>query len=315
MQEPISKVPIASSRRRSRAQVMVIMAVAIPILLAATAFGADLAIFYYNWAHLQQAADSAVLAGAAYLPADTSKAADTATEYALLNGAQSSEISAPTFGANNLSMSITLTRQVPYYFGRLLNLISSPVRASATATLVTPGSVTGVVPIGIQYSTSYTLGQSITLKQGGGPSAWGPGNWGALALGGTGASTYSANIQSGYPGTVSLGDTLQTETGSMTGPTQSGFDARISAGLSVDPSGTFSDHSLTDPRAVLVPMVDFTSASGSSEVPVMGFAELWLVSDDSNGDITAYFIRAVVPGVQPAQAGSQYGTYMPVLSR
>jgi Flp pilus assembly protein TadG len=305
----------AAARRPAPGQVVVIVAILLPVLLGVTALGTDVAVFYYNWAHLQQAADAAVLAGAHSLPNDSTQAISTASHYVNLNGVANSEIVSTTVSADKKSLSMKLSRQVSYYFGHLVGFMSSPVVASATATLVTAGAVTGILPIAVQYNTNYTYGQVITLKQGGGPSPWGPGNWGPLALGGTGASNYSNNIQTGYTGVVSVGDTLATETGSMTGPTKQGFDARISAGLSEYPAGTFESHTLDDPRAVVVPMVDFTGVQGSVTVPVKGFAELWLVSSAGSGNITAYFITSVVPGVKPKPGGSDFGTYMPVLTK
>jgi len=52
---------------------MVILAVVLPTLLGAMALCADVAVFYFNWANLQKAADSAALAGAHYLPNDTAR--------------------------------------------------------------------------------------------------------------------------------------------------------------------------------------------------------------------------------------------------
>jgi hypothetical protein len=131
----------------------------------------------------------------------------------------------------------------------------------------------------------------------------GPGNWGPLALGGTGASTFESNVENGYFGKVGIGDLLNTETGLMAGPTKIAFDARLSAGETQDPGGTYANHTLTDPRAVTVPMVDFANINGKSQVPVIGFAELWLVGMDKKENITTYFIKQVVDG----QAGSGRG--------
>jgi hypothetical protein len=141
----------------------------------------------------------------------------------------------------------------------------------------------------------------------------GPGNWGPLALGGGGASNLSQNIEYGYQGQISAGDLLTTETGMATGPIRSAFNYLISQGQSVDSGGTFTTHTPTDPRVLIVPMVDFSSINGNSQVPVKGFAALWLVSVDDQSDIKTYFIDQVAPGSTPDANGTNFGAYKAVL--
>lgn len=289
-------------------QVMVILAVIIPILLGAVALGVDLSIFYYNWAHLQSAADAAVLAGGAYLPSNPDQAQATAIDYANRNGVQNTEIVSTNVEHDDKQISIQLSRNVPYYFGRLLGLTQGTIQVAATAGLKTAGTAKGIMPVGVQFNTNYQFGQIITLTQG-----VGPGNWDALALGGTGASVYRNNIINGYSTPVSVGDMLTTEPGVMNGPTRQGFNTRIQAGLDSDPSGTFLVHSLDDPRAVVVPMVDFSGVHGRSQVPVLGFAELWIVSVNAHAEITTYFIQQTVPGGRPSQNAQNFGAFQVVL--
>lgn len=286
------------------------LTVLIPVLLGVVAMSVDITVFYWTWSRVQSAADSAVLAGAASLPDSPSLAIAAATAYAKTNGMIASEIATPTVAANNLSISITLTRVVPYYFGRVLGLVSSPVVAKATANLFNSGSASGALPIGLSVQTTYSFGQSITLHEGG----VGPGNWDSLALGCTGASCFSANLANGYAGTVTVGDTLASEPGNMTGPTSTGIAARVSAGQSADPGGTWSDHTLTDPRVAIVPVVDWTGCNGRCSVPVKGFAAVW-ITGASGSDINVVFIGAVATGAVPSQTGANFGTYQAVLTQ
>jgi len=221
-----------------------------------------------------------------------------------------SEITTPVVAANDLSISITLTRAVPYYFGRVLGLVSSPVITKATANLLNTGSAAGALPIGLSIQTSYSFGQNITLHQGG----VGPGNWDGVALGCTGAACFSANLASGYAGTVTVGDILPSEPGAKSGPTASGINARVSSGQSVDPGGTWSDHTLTDPRVGIVPVVDWTGCNGRCSVPVKGFAAVW-INGASGSDINAVFIGAIAVGAVPSQTGANYGIYRAVLTQ
>lgn len=289
---------------------MVILAVLLPVLIGSIALGTDLSVFYFEWAQLQKAADAAALAGAGYLPGNPSRALQTADKYAKLNGIAADEISSVVVGSDDTTLSIKLIRSVPYYFGRILGLTESPVVATATAAVRGASGATGVLPVGIDSRTDYTFGQQITLFDSSSP--YGPGNWGALALGQGGASTFAQNVMDGYSGTVNVGDLITTQTGVIKGPTQTAFNSRITSGQEEFPDGTYSNHSLDDPRAVTVPIVDFAGINGNSQVPVEGFARIWLVSVDQKLDVTAIFLQETVPGGQPEGATS-YGGYQAVL--
>jgi Flp pilus assembly protein TadG len=298
--------------RNSRGQVALVMSAVIVVLLGAFALCTDVAVLYLYWMQAQKAADASALAGASYLPLTPSTATTIASSYAQLNGMRLSEVTSNQVSADGKSLTVSITRAVPSYFGQLFGFGDRRVSttATATATAMTVGSATGVVPFGIAYQTAYTAGQTVTLMQG----QVGPGNWSALSLGATGASNYQNNIQSGYSGSISVGDYLSTETGVMNGPTQSGINYLLNAGANSDSGGTYSSHTLNDPRAVIVPMVDFSGINGSAQVPVKGFAELWLVSVNGNAQITTYFISQVAPGAIPSSTANNYGAYTVALS-
>ena len=230
--------------RSERGQIAVILALCKPVLIGAMAMSADIGVLYFNWGRLQAAADCGAAAGAGYLPSYPSLAISTANTYAEKNGVAASEIVSTTVLANNTEINIQITRTVPYSFALLLGLVTGTVSAQATAQIQTIGTTTGVTPIGIDYRQSYASGQVVTLMQG----QVGPGNWGPLGLGGTGASILSQNIEYGYPGSISAGDLLTTDTGLATGPIRSAFNFVINQGQSVDPGGTFANHTPTDPR-------------------------------------------------------------------
>lgn len=279
------------------------------MLLGALVLGTDIAVLYYNWHLLQSAADHAAVAGASYLPGYPARAVANATNYAQFNGVASGEITSITVASDSKSLTIRLARSVPYRFGVLLGLLSGSVTAHATAAVQPVGSAFGVTPIGVDYRTSYSAGQVVTLMEG----MVGPGNWDPLALGGTGASNLSQNIESGYQGNISVGDKLLTEPGIQAGPIRTAFQSLLSEGQSFDPSGTFANHQFNDPRVLIVPMVDFSSVNGASQVPVKGFAALWLVGVDSKNDIQTYFISEVAPQSTPDPNAQSFGAYKAVL--
>jgi putative Flp pilus-assembly TadE/G-like protein len=294
--------------RKYGAQIVVIMALVVAVLIGTVALGTDIGLLYYNWGLLQKAADAAVLAGAHYLPADPANAISVANSFAAQNGMTVNEITSTTVAADQMSISVRLVRTVPYYFAKVIGISSGLVTARATAGLVGVGAVTGMLPIGIDSRTTYTYGQPISLMTG----QYGPGNWGPLALNGTGASNFANNIQSGAIGNFAVGDLVPTEPGAMVGPTRAAFNARLAAGADLFPDGTFASYAIDDSRVVTVPMVNYANAAGSSLVPVLGFAELWLVGMDSHETIDTYFLRQVAGGT-PSASAPIYGAYAVVL--
>lgn len=300
---------LGKSSRSGRGQIVAILAICLPALIGSIALVADVGVLYFNWQLLQSAADSAANAGASYLPSYPALAISTANSFARSNGIASSEILSTTLLANNTELNIQLQRSIPYTFAVLLGLTTGTVSAQATAQIQTIGTATGITPMGVDFQTQYSSGQVVTLMQ----NQVGPGDWGPLALGGTGASNLEQNIEYGYRGPVSVGDEVTTEPGQKVGPIRSAFNFLINEGQSEDPGGTFANHVFNDPRVLIVPMVDFSTAQGRSQVLVKGFAALWLVSVDGKDDIQTYFINQVAPGSIPDSNAPNYGAYKAVL--
>ena len=288
---------------------MFIVILALPVIVGALTLVMDVGNLYYNQVSMQVAADSGVLAGALYLPSYPSQAVSVAQDYAQRNGIKAGEIVSCTVSPDNKTVLITTSRNLPCFFCRVLGegtahadtapstetTAGTGIKVGASALIVPIKAATGVVPIGLNSGTDLNFGNVVQLKQG----QVGPGNWSPLALGGTGADNYRTNVQNGYPGSVSVGDSLQTETGNMVGPTNQAFQDRISRGNNQFSTGTFQNHDLNDPRVMLIPIVDFSNINGSSQVPMKGFAMMWIVSVSGQGTITCYFIQQSVPNAQP----------------
>jgi hypothetical protein len=99
----------------------------------------------------------------------------------------------------------------------------------------------------------------------------------------------------------------------VVGPTNQAFNYRLSAGQTNYPSGTFQAHDLNDPRVMLIPMVDWSAINGRSQVPMKGFAMMWVVSLSGGGDITCYFIQQSMPSGIPDPSVANTGATTPVL--
>jgi len=308
-------------RTGGKGQISVALILVITVILGAVGLGADAALLYFNWVILQKGVDAAALAGAGYLQSDSSvvpQAISAAKAYAENNGIKDSELIAD--GAGNLAyvpspyttITVTAKRTVPYAFFKLIGLSSGTVAATATAQMplapgcvnctsavATPGSeptvISGnicstvgqcdVIPIGLDSSTPYTFDQSVTLNQG----QVGPGNWGSLALGGTGGANERTNIADGYEGPLAINQWVDTEPGFKKGPVDQGFADRISQAQSEFPDATFDNHNPADPRVIILPMVVWNSPNGRSQVEIVAFAALW-VDSISGGTIQAHFI-------------------------
>lgn len=309
-------------RGKRRGQGLFLMVATLPVVLGSLALVLNVGTIYFNQIEMQAANDSAVLAGGEYLPSYPDQAISTARSYAELNGLLNSEITSVQVTPDDKEVTLTATRSLPCFFCALLgegtahaqvsggsSRASSGVNTTATSGIVPIRAVVGVVPLGVDYRTALSFGSEVVLKQG----QVGAGNWDPLALGGNGASNYSTNIENGYSGLITVGDSLATEPGNVVGPTRTGFDYRINAGLNSDPSGTFDNHALSDSRVMIIPLVDFSNINGKDEVPLKGFAMMWIVSCDGSGNITCYFIQESVPGAIPDPNGTSSGATTPVL--
>jgi Flp pilus assembly protein TadG len=304
-------------RRGNSGQTMVIIALVLPVLLGSIALAVDVAVFYFNWTQLQKATDAAALGGANYLPDNPSQAKTVASQVVQSNGVNAAEIASNTVSPDDLSLTIKAQRQVPYYFGRVLGLTSGTVAATSTAQAQFPPStvnanspaavpaggdngganggvcggigVCGLVPIGLDSNTAYSDGSQITLQQG----QLGPGNWDLLALGGVGGNNLRTNIADGYNSMVSVGDWITTEPGQKVGPVDQGFQDRLNLAATADSGGTFSSHTVSDPRVLIVPVVNWQGQNGRSQVQVTAFATLWLDSYNK-GQVTVHMISQVI---------------------
>jgi Flp pilus assembly protein TadG len=302
------------------------------VLIGALALGADVSVLYVNWEQLQRAADAAALAGANYLPLDPATAQTTATTYAENNGIQSGEISGAEVSSDDLSITVNLTRTVPYSFAMALGMTNGSVSVKATAGVQQNGAYgRGLMPIGLSCpggsdtgncTGDYTVGTTYALKQDQSDTSL-SGNWGALALGGNGTSVYRNNIELGYSGPIAVGTSVATEPGNVVGPTAQAIGDRITEGATVDPSiaagsappsGAALSSYEYDPRLVVLPMVDYkvSGKGGKTAVPVVQFAQMWLLGTSGNNAT----VNAVYLGLAPTTGNTtvaDFGMLTPVL--
>jgi len=174
----------------------------------------------------------------------------------------------------------------------------------------------------------YFAGTTYTMKQDQSQTSL-SGNWGALALGGNGASVYQNNLEVGYTGTIS--STVSSEPGNIVGPTSQGIADRVAAGVAADPTiaagsaPSSASAALTtyayDPRLIVVPMVDFSAkCAGSSkggkntDLPVVEYAQMWLLgTSGNNATISAVYLGTLTSPPSGSSAVANFGLMTPVL--
>jgi len=276
--------------KEEKGSIMLLLCLALTVLMGIAALAVDVGNLYSVRTRLVNTADSAALAGVALLPKNPAEAATTAKEFAQKNGVSDCQVSIEN---DNKKITVTVQQQVPYFFARALGFTTEMVNAIAAAQVAPLSSATGVIPFGIEKQ-KFVFHQLYTLKEGGGNGY--SGNYGALALGGTGASNYLSNIIYGYQGTLHVGDWVSTEPGNMSGPTSTGVNSRINN--STDGS-TYNNYSKNCSRVVTVPILDSLDVNGRKDVEIVGFAKFFLQGVGGQGNnnyVTGYFLEELADG-------------------
>lgn len=260
------------------------------VLLASTGAVIDVGVVLVNRTQLSNAMDYAALAGAQELPDNISDAKAVASDYLIENNVNPSDVTI-TVAVDGKSISITGNRDVKYTFLRILGLDGTIVSAQSKVILGAVNSIKGGLrPFAVE-DFPYAYGAEVILKQGAGDGYHG--NYGVVALGGSGASIYEANALYGYSGTVTIGDEIDTEPGNM---------ANVSNQLQTYINGisdTFDNHTRKSDKLWTVPLVDSLEENGRGTVVVTGFAQVYVETIQKKSgqiQIKARFIKFVVNG-------------------
>ena len=114
-----------------------------------------------------------------------------------------------------------------------------------------------------------------------------------------GASLYRCLMEHGMCCSVTIGQSVTTEPGNMSGPTRTAVQYRFSLDTDPRPNICYSDYRGNGQRVVAVPLTTLPQ-NGASQVTVTGFATFFLKDipgSGNNSTITGEFINAVVPGL------------------
>lgn len=320
--------------RKRTGAVMTFVAIGLLVMLGMFALVVDAGLLFAERSRLVNAVDAGALAGVTALPDDQATATLRAKVFVQRNDPDVADSDIIVGFANTPSgtttivngrINVTATKNVPLMFAKFLGFETAPVSATASAGLKYFGSGSGVVPFGVTEETvsGMTAGERYILKFGpqlptdedistlGYPVGPFRGNFGALAIGGSGASVYRDNIMYGSSTTLSVGDVISTEPGVMSGPTDTAVDYRIG----LDPSATYATVVDTSPRVVIVPIIDpgVGDISGRTDVTIKGFAAFFLEEFTGKGQtgfvIGSFIERKVVSGVPGGGGSVDYGIY------
>jgi hypothetical protein len=273
-----------------KGNVAIILCLVFTALLGFTAYVVDIGLIYVEKVKLSNAIDSAVLAGSLELPRDAIKAKNVAIEYLKMNNVDENKVLI-TISSDNKAIQIEGIKTVEHIFAPIIGINNSNINASTKAIIGPVKSVKGGIrPFAVEKFV-FSYGDMVTLKQGAGDGYHG--NYGAVALGGTGASVFKSNSLYGYSGTIKVGDMIDTETGNMAGATND-IKNYINSEFS-----NFNDFKRDSIRLWTLPLVDSLILDGRKSVLVVGFGEFYVEGIQSSSgkiEIQGRFIRYVKNG-------------------
>ena len=326
--------------RSRRGSTLVLVALLLPAIAGAVALVVDIGHVAENKRQLQNAADSAALAGVQELPDSPDSARAVAIDYANQHGATLLPGDVRIFATHypNDTIEVTLTRNVSYFFAQAIGFSSQDVHATATAIVGSFAGGNGILPFGVaredgphdvcppggaDFGFSYLTPYRIKLGPGDEHTG---GNFCALDIDGGGASTYRATIANGSANDVLVCQWVDTERGNMNQPTCQGLNQRMARDTlthntssigailcNYDDSDPYNDticghgHILDCPRALIVPIID-EMVRPPGQALVVGFG-IFVVLDYQCGStsyLDGFFVRTMGP-----EDWTHFGPYTP----
>lgn len=289
--------------QQQQGSAIVFISVSMVVLLSMTGLVIDVGTVYVEKTHMQKAANAAALSGAQELM-NTEAAVTTVVHHIIADHQE--EGSLVDISVDDKRVGVDISKEVRLTFAALLGQVTTDVAVHAAAEVMVMGSAVGVAPLGIDDSIELEYNVTYKLKVDNTEST--NGNFGILALGGPGASTYSDNLRFGYESEIKIGDLLDTQTGNIAGKTRSAVQERINN--CPNPGGDI--HIRDCSRIILVPVyAPYNYTDGQlKHVRITGFAYFYITDPMSSKDttISGKFIRRAGTGVGNPAAGDN-GAY------
>lgn len=315
--------------QRQRGAVMIWMALFLMAILGFVALGIDTAKIAAARTQLQNAADAAALAGVSAMdPATGAVVQDTAVvraqaaafqNKAFVDGPEAVVVAAAdvTFPAAD-EVKVTVRREaglggeIVTHIAQVLGITSISLHADATARAEPASKVDcGLAPLFMAPPPGEDFvpgcGNTYVMKWGGGEGS--DGNYGGVTfpdcdngpcagMSPTGAATYRCLLENGYCCEISIGQVLDTEPGTMSGPTRHALTQRFNSDTDRREGICYSDYAGNGARVVHVPITT-DPGSGRAPVTVVAFATFFLRNIPGSGTestLTGEFLYKTLPG-------------------
>jgi hypothetical protein len=204
----------------------------------------DGGMYFFERRDMQGTADAAALAAVRELPGSTSQASSVANDYVSdKNSAAHGLVRSVAFSDANRTVQVTVHKSGTGSFSSILGISSPDISASATARVQMMGPRRGMLPMAFMRD-SFTVGTNYDIKF----DSNATGNRGAIApdmgtdcSSANGADDFGDLIRGSKYGGVDacatpIAETLDTETGNMTGQTKKSFEDRL-----VDNTDSYED--------------------------------------------------------------------------
>lgn len=277
--------------RNERGSTTVITALAMTAILGFSALVIDIGLIFIERTKLSNAIDAAALAGAQELPSNPEKAIQVAKQYTNKNGILSDQIQISVEQDNTL-LRVTGLKKVNHVFAKVLGINETQVNVTSA---VKVGPVTavydGIRPFVVEEQ-NFQYGQRVVLKEGAQDGSIG--NYGAVALGGTGSTIFLNNVKYGFKGKLEVGQLIDTEPGNMSGATVDGINFITSFD-----NCTFDNYTKDSLRLWTIPVVKTLTVEGRDAVEIVGFAQFFVedaLVKSGKTEITGRFIKFVANG-------------------
>jgi hypothetical protein len=283
---------------------IILAALSLFVLLSIAGLAIDGGMLYMTKAELQKTANAAVLSGAQELTNNEGKVEDVTRSVVSAHDDGSSIDN--IFIEMEKKVAIDLSKTVPLAFSKLFGIETVQVKAHSAAELRTMGRAEGAAPLGIDDSIPLEFNKEYQLKVDSDGVQFG--NFGVLALGGTGARTYEENLRKGYQEELTVGDIIPTQTGNIAGKTIEVIKEKVNGCPEFPRDINTRDCS----RIILVPVYKpyNQEVNQLKEVKITGFAYFYITDpmDSKDTSIKGMFIKRAGTGFETT-TGVNKGAY------
>jgi len=269
----------------------------------------DTGMMYLEKSKLQNSVDAIALAAIQDYQKGEAAMMAQVYHYADLNGVDPSRLEV-VISEGNKKITVNASKKVNLFFAKIFNITDTVVKSKASAKAGAIVAANGIRPFAVEQQP-FEFGRTYTIKKEAGEAY--SGNYGALALGGTGATNYRNNLMYGYNAKLEIGDLvrigedMETEPGNMSGPTYDGMRYILQQDKCV--SHDLSKLSKDCTRLIVLPVVDSLDVNGRSTVKIMGFATFFLEETAFAGgktQVKGKFIKTLGQG-EIDESGNDYG--------